>query len=139
MWVVDTCVLIDVLEDDPEFGRMSADSLAGHLHDGLVVSPITYAELSPAFGGSCILQDEFLGGIGAGWKELWTAADTLAAHRAWGVHVARRRAGAAQKRPMADVLIGAFATRFMGLITRNTKDFRQHFPALRLVDPSGRR
>lgn len=136
MWVVDTCVLVDVLEDDPEFGRLSADSLARHLDQGLVVSPITYAELSPAFGGSRALQDEFLGGVGAGWKEPWTAADTLEAHRAWGAHIARRRAGAAPKRPIADVLIGAFATRFMGLITRNPKDFRQHFPRLRLVDPT---
>jgi hypothetical protein len=26
-WVVDTCVLLDVLEDDPSFGRASASTL----------------------------------------------------------------------------------------------------------------
>jgi len=39
------------------------------------------------------------------------------------------------KRPVADVLIGGFALRFDGLITRNTDDFRKLFPALRLIRP----
>jgi hypothetical protein len=34
---------------------------------------------------------------------------------------------------VADVLIGGFALRFDGLLTRNTGDFRQLFPSLRLV------
>jgi len=36
-WVVDTCVLIDVLEDDPEFGLVSAEALDAHLDEGLHV------------------------------------------------------------------------------------------------------
>ena len=33
------------------------------------------------------------------------------------------------------LLIGAFATRFQGLLTRNTADFRPVFPALTIVEP----
>lgn len=51
-WVVDTCLLIDVLEDDPEFGRSSARLLDDHAADGLVLCPISYVELAPAFEGS---------------------------------------------------------------------------------------
>lgn len=138
MWVVDTCVLVDVLEDDPDFGRASAITLARQLPEGLVVSPVTFVELSPAFGGSRLLQEEFLAGVGARWTEPWTEADTFEAHRAWNAHIVRRRAGAAAKRPVADILIGAFASRFDGLITRNASDFRTSFPSLRLLEPTGR-
>jgi hypothetical protein len=36
---------------------------------------------------------------------------------------------------MADVLIGVFALRFEGLVTRNAKDFSAHFPGLAIVEP----
>jgi hypothetical protein len=40
-------------------------------------------------------------------------------------HVAKKRSGHAGKRPVADVLIEAFAQRFQGLITRNSQAFYQ--------------
>lgn len=134
-WVVDTCVLIDVLEDDPEFGAASAGTLSRRLDDGLLVSPVTYVELAPAFGGSRALQDEFLQGVGVEPEQPWTETDTLAAHAAWSRHIERRLRGG-DKRPVADVLIGGYASRFDGLISRNPKDFRRDFPKLVIVDPS---
>jgi len=65
-WVVDTCVLIDVLEDDPMFGLASALTLDEYETDGLIVCPISFAELAPAFEGDPGLQEEFLAGIGGG-------------------------------------------------------------------------
>jgi len=59
-WVVDTCLILDVLEDDPEFGAASAELLDRHVRRGLVVCPVTYVELSPAFGGEMARQDFFL-------------------------------------------------------------------------------
>ncbi|MEE8526785.1 MAG: type II toxin-antitoxin system VapC family toxin, partial [Thermoanaerobaculia bacterium] len=126
-WVVDTCTLIDILEDDPSFGEASARQIDSHIHDGLVVCPVTYAELAPAFSGNPTLQDEFLDGIGIGYQEDWVWRDTLRTHAAWNEHIRRRRAGQAAKRPLADILIGSFALRFQGLITRNPKDFRTAF------------
>ena len=61
-WVVDTCVLIDVLEDDPEFGASSAGLLDRLLAKGLEISPVTYAKLAPAFNGDRALQNDFLAG-----------------------------------------------------------------------------
>jgi predicted nucleic acid-binding protein len=134
-WVVDTCVLLDVLEDDPEFGRSSAATLDAHVEEGLIVCPVTYAELAPAFQGDRSLQDEFLGGIGLDYRQDWLWEDTLRAHEAWNTFVQRKRAGLLPKRPLADILIGAFAIRHQGLITRNPDDFKPIFSGLTLRGP----
>ncbi|HLE85014.1 MAG TPA: type II toxin-antitoxin system VapC family toxin [Thermoanaerobaculia bacterium] len=134
-WVVDTSVLIDVLEDDPEFGEVSAAALDALAADGLAISPVTYVELAPAFEGSRGLQEEFLAGVGVRLTEAWTRQDTLAAFDAWFAHVQRRRHGDGPRRPIADILIGAFAQRFQGLITRNENHFRPAFPELEIRNP----
>ena len=82
-WVVDTCVLIDVLEDDPSFGKISAKCLQSMLKDGLAVAPISYIELAPAFMGNLEIQDDFLDKMIVGYDEPWTWQDTIAAHMAW--------------------------------------------------------
>jgi predicted nucleic acid-binding protein len=135
-WVVDTCILIDILEDDPQFGRSSAltlDSLAG---DGLVVCPLTYAELAPAFQGKVALQDEFLHGVGVDFRQDWTWADTQRAHRAWHRFIELRRSRSLPRRPLADIFIGAFASRYQGLVTRNAGDFASIFPEIDLNVPA---
>ena len=134
-WVVDTCLLIDVLEDDPEFGQRSARLIDEHGEQGLLVCPVTYAELAPAFQGARSLQDEFLGGIGIDWREDWTLQDTLRSHSAWYEHIAKRRRRESPKRPLADILIGSFSTRFEGLLTRNAADFREAFEELEIRTP----
>ena len=45
-----------------------------------------------------------------------------------------RRRGIA-KRPIADVMIGAYAMRKGGLITRNESDFRSLYPELTIFNP----
>jgi len=135
-WVVDTCVLIDVLEDDPRFGRTSATSLQYMLKDGLIVAPVSYIELAPAFMGNQERQDDFLDKLIAVYDVPWTWQDTVAAHAAWDRYVQKKKVGDVSKRPVADIIIGAFASRFSGLITRNDKDFRNIFPELKIVVPS---
>jgi hypothetical protein len=49
--------------------------------------------------------------------------------------VQKRRARLALKRPVADGLIGAFALRFQGLLTRNTADFSSLLPGLTILEP----
>ncbi|MFL6260799.1 MAG: type II toxin-antitoxin system VapC family toxin [Thermoanaerobaculia bacterium] len=135
-WVIDTCVLLDVLEDDPEFGRASALALENLAEDGLTICPVTYAELAPAFEGNPSLQDEFLIGVGVDFRQGWLWEDTLHSHELWNDFVQRRRKGQVPKRPLADVLIGAFASRHQGLITRNQDDFATILPDLPIRVPS---
>ena len=136
MWVVDTCVLIDLLRRDETFAALAADALDAKRTEGLTIAPLTYVELAPALGGDVRAQDYFLSEIGIsvdfdGKKEI-----VLAAHRAWYDHIQRKRKGEVIKRPIADVLIGAYAKSKGGLITRNEDDFRALFPELTIFNPA---
>jgi predicted nucleic acid-binding protein len=135
MWVVDTCVVLDVFENDPQFGKGSAALLEKLLADGLAVSPVTMVELSAAFDGDIAEQKRFLEGAGISHAEAWTAADVDASHKAWNAYVVGRRKDKASKRPIADILIGGFATNRQGLVTRNPPDFRRWFPKLAIREP----
>ena len=134
-WVVDTCIVIDILENDPNFGLRSATLLETKLDEGLSICPVTFVELAPAFGGNANEQETFLRQAGIGFRDGWTTADTRTAHLAWHLHIDARRSGVVPKRPIADVLIGAFATNRRGLITRNATDFRRNFPDLQILEP----
>jgi len=134
-WVVDTCVVLDVLEGDPEFGMKSARLLEDRMTEGLAICLVTQVELAPAFGGDSAQQRRFLQQAGIDDLCGWTRADMEAAHEAWHLHIQDRRAGSLPKRPIADLLIGAFAVNRRGLITRNARDFRKHFPSLEILEP----
>ena len=134
-WVVDTCVVIDLVERDGEFGEVSAAALASKIDDSFVIAPITYVELGPVFDGDRERQDAFL-------KESWIDFDfagnkeaVVAAHKAWYEHVLRKRKGEATKRPISDVMIGAYALQKAGLITRNEDDVRSLYPELPIYNP----
>jgi predicted nucleic acid-binding protein len=135
MWIVDTCVVLDVFENDPQFGRDSATLLERLLRDGLALSPVTMVELSAAFDGDIAEQKRFLEGAGISHAEAWTAADVDASHKAWNAYVVGRRKDKTPKRPIADILIGGFATGRQGLVTRNPSDFRRWFPKLVIREP----
>lgn len=135
MWVVDTCVIIDILDSVPEFAKPSALSLDGHRNEGLTIAPITFVELAPAFNGSVSDEIHFLFELGVkpsfdGGRDV-----VLSAHRAWYEHILRKRTGIVAKRPIADVIIGAFAMKNSGLITRNEDDFRVLYPNLTIFNP----
>ena len=136
IWVVDTCVLIDLLKADPSFSKLSSSALQSKMDEVLAIAPITYVELAPAFRGDVRAQDEFL-------DALWIQYDfggnrdvVLAAHRAWHEHVLKKRSGIVGKRPIADVMIGAYAMQKGGLITRNESDFRLLYPNLTVFNPT---
>lgn len=134
-WVVDTCIVLDVLDGDPVFGAASAECLTEKVRDGLVLCPVSAVELSPAFLGSWKRLQDFLQAVGIDHDGSWMAMDTQSAYRAWFQHIEKKRTQEDKKRPVADVLIGAFALRHAGLITRNTQDFKALFPSLTLIDP----
>jgi predicted nucleic acid-binding protein len=129
-WVVDTCLVLDVLDADPLHGPSSAALLDRHASDGLTVCPVTYIELAPAFDGDHQKEEFFLRQINVDWRSEWTRADTENAHAAWARYVERKRKGKGPSRPLADIQIGAFAERHQGLLTRNKGDFRPVFPSL---------
>ena len=134
-WVVDTCVLIDVARGDRDFASASATALDLKREEGLSISPLTYVELSPSFNGDAEQQDEFLLELGVDCEFSGNRASVLKAHRAWNEHILRKRAGESVKRPIADVMIGAYALARGGLITRNESDYKTLYPTLRVFNP----
>ena len=136
VWVVDTCVILDILDCHPLFAEVSSRALQENLDEILEIAPASYVELAPAFNGDAREQDAFL-------DALWIRRDfgldlngVLAAHGWWYEHILRKRKGEAPKRPLADVLIGAYALQKGGLITRNESDFRTLFPKLPIYNPA---
>ena len=71
-WVVDTCVVLDVARDDATFGVASARLLQTKLADGLVITPVTFIELAPAFHNDLQELKRFLDGACVSWHKLWT-------------------------------------------------------------------
>ncbi len=134
-WVCDTCVILDIACDDEAFARKSARTLQHRQSAGLVLCPVSYVELSPSFFGDSSLLQSFLKQAGISWLESWTHTDSETAAAAHTRYITLKRRGRAPKRPVADILIGAFACRFDGLITRNPDDFRACFPDLRMICP----
>ncbi|MBE7494871.1 MAG: type II toxin-antitoxin system VapC family toxin [Verrucomicrobiaceae bacterium] len=134
-WVIDTSAVVDLITGDPLFEPTSTACLQNHLHDGLVISPVTFVELGPWFSGDDAAAEAFLKSAHIGASEFWSPADTLLAHRLWHQFQQRRRQMQVAKRPVADVLIAAFAERFQGIITRNAADFRNILPTLRIIEP----
>jgi len=134
-WVVDTCLVLDVLDDDPEFGESSARCMDAHHPDGVTICPVTLVELASAFLGDWRRAGEFLAQLGIEHQPDWVSADTHAAFIAWHRHIERKRTGHGQRRPVADIQIGAFSLRHQGLLTRNGADFRRLFPSLKVVCP----
>lgn len=135
-WVVDTSVLLDVRIGVPrDIGERAADVLQSHVGQGLIVCPVTFIELAPAFGGQLAAERDWLTRLRVSCSVPWLDADTNKAHALWHHFTERKRQKLASKRPIADVLIAAFASRFDGLITRNASDFRSIDPDLPLVLP----
>jgi len=131
-WVVDTCLLLDVLDDDPSFGESSARCIERHQRDGLTICPVTLIEMAPAFLGDWRRAGEFLSQLGIDHQASWILADTHTAFSAWHRHIELKRSGKSGRRPVADIQIGAFAIRHQGLLTRNAGDFKRLFPTLKI-------
>ena len=128
-------MIIDVLSGDGVFSAKSADAIDMKRSEGLVVAPITYVELAPSFLGDVARQDMVLSSLGIECDFAGNKEAVLAAHKAWYEHVLRKRSGEVAKRPIADVLIGAYAMEKGGLITRNEADFKTIYPNLTIFNP----
>ncbi len=134
-WVVDTCIILDILDDDPDFGERSATTVDEYFKDGLVICPVTYIELAPGFLGNQARMEEFLREINIDYAAGWSKADSEHAFQSWNRYVDMKRRGQTAKRPIADIQIGAFADRRQGLITRNPADFSPVFSELAIILP----
>ena len=132
MLLVDTNVLVDVLENDPDWADWSISRLRAQsqIHP-LAINPVIYAELSLTFSTVEALDDT-LEKLGLTIMELPRPALFLAGK----AFVRYRRAGGKKSNVLADFFIGAHAA-VIGcpLLTRDTKRYQRYFPSVKLIAP----
>lgn len=130
--LVDSCILIDVLADDPQWCEWSLQQLERCAQWGpLVINPLILAEVSPRFERAADLEAA-LAGLPLVRQALpWDAA--FLAGQAFKVY---RQAQGAKTSPMPDFYIGAHAlVSSLQLLTRDAARYRSYFPRLALVAP----
>lgn len=132
MLLVDTNILVDVLEDDPNWADWSIGQLRAQskIHP-LAINSIIYAELSLTFSKVEAL-DETIESMGLIVKELPRPALFLAGK----AFVLYRRKGGKKSNVLAEFFIGAHAA-VLGcpLLTRDTQRYRSYFPSVELITP----
>ena len=112
--LVDSNVLIDLLEEDPKWADWSEAQLTPLAEAGLaVINPIIYAEVAANFA---------------------TIEALNAAVQPFKLY---RRRGGQRSSPLPDFYIGAHASLAgYSLLTRDARRYREYFPKLTMVPPS---
>jgi predicted nucleic acid-binding protein len=128
----DTNVLIDVLQDDPQWADWSITQMrAQALVHPLAINPVIYAEISLSFSTLEAL-DDVVNTMGLQMRELPRPALFLAA-KAFALY---RRRGGSRQQVLPDFFIGAHAAvEGWPLLTRDGSRFRTYFPTLEIVAP----
>jgi predicted nucleic acid-binding protein len=132
--LVDSNVLIDIVNDDPVWGVWSREALERiATHDLLVVNPIIYAEVSAGFARAEDVERAF---PSADFRREQIPYE--AAFLAGKAHVAYRRWGGRSRSPLPDFYVGAHAA-VCGhrLLTRDASRYRIYFPRLDIIAPPG--
>jgi predicted nucleic acid-binding protein len=135
--LVDTSVLLDVVQGDATWGAWSEAALASALDAGpVVVNPVVFAEASVSYARLEALLDDLdaleIGRESLPWEAAFLAGKAFLAYR-------RAARGQAKASPLPDFFIGAHAA-VAGhtLLTRDPRRVRTRFPTVSLVTPPPR-
>ena len=133
MVLVDTNVLIDVLEDDPQWADWSIAQLRAQAQiQPLAINDIIYSELSLAFETLETL-DTTIESLELQVLPMPRSALFLAGK----AFLRYRRAGGTKHNVLPDFFIGAHAaTQNMPLLTRDTGRYTSYFSGIRLIAPN---
>jgi predicted nucleic acid-binding protein len=132
MILVDTNVLLDVVQNDSQWGAWSQGKLdsAGAL-DVLVINPIIYSELSIAFARieelEAVITESALDVEPIPREALFLAGKAFLSYR---------RSCGAKHSVLPDFYIGAHAAVMQWpILTRDVARYRTYFPAVSLIAP----
>ena len=130
--LVDTNVLVDVLQNDPQWADWSMAQLQAQskVHR-LSINPIIYAELSLTFSTVEAL-DAVISCMELDLLDIPKPALFLAGK----AFVQYRRGGGVKTNVLADFFIGAHAAvSGLPVLTRDTRRYQSYFPSINLVTP----
>lgn len=132
MILVDTNVLLDVVQNDPRWASWSEDQLeAASLTDRLAINPVIYSELSISFERieelESVIADAALSVQEIPREALFLAGKAFINYR--------RRQGSKQG-VLPDFYIGAHAAIMQWpILTRDVGRYRTYFPTVQLITP----
>ena len=132
MLLVDTNVLVDVLEDDPDWADWSITQLQNQaqVHQ-LIINPIIYSEVSLTFS-SVEALDDCLDAMKLKMVDIPKPALFLAGK----AFVQYRRQGGTKHNVLADFFIGAHAAvAGLPILTRDELRYASYFPSVRRIAP----
>ena len=132
MLLVDTNVILDVVQDDPQWAAWSQGQLdAAALRYILLVNPVIYAELSIAYKRIEELEAMLAAG---GFRVEPIPREAL--FLAGKVFREYRRRGGAKTGVLPDFFIGAHASvSSIALLTRDVRRYRKYFSRLDIIHP----
>jgi len=132
MVLVDTNVLLDVLENDSQWAAWSQAQLdAASATDHLAINPIIYSELSIAFA-----RIEELEAVIAEGSLTVEAIPREALFLAGKVYLSYRRTRGIKRSVLPDFYIGAHAAVMQWpILTRDVTRYRTHYPTVHLITP----
>lgn len=130
--LVDANVLLDILNDDPDWAFWSDKALrAVAAATSLVINPIIYAEISVEF--DTIEQLEATLPTYA-WRREFIPFD--AGFLAGKAFIKYKKRGGTKRSPLPDFFIGAHAAvAGYTLLTRDATRYRSYFPTVKLIAP----
>ena len=130
--LVDSCVLLDIIMEDPVWFEWSANTLEKYSENcTLYINPIIYSEVSIGYKQIEELEQALPHSIFKRAPIPWEAA-----FLAGKIFLRYRKAGGKRELPLPDFFIGAHATiESFALLTRDTKRFSTYFPAIKLISP----
>lgn len=133
MNLVDTNVLVDLLDETSDFKDWSEQQLLIARHNGgLTINPIIYAELA-ALPSTLPMLDDFLRITGIAVAPLSRQCARLAGQAFWTY---RQRKGA-KTGVLPDFFIGAQAqAEGWILLTRDAARYKTYFPGVKLICPA---
>ena len=132
MTLVDTHVLIDLVQDDAQWASWSETKLfEAQLAGALTINSVGYAELVPAFNSRAEL-DSFLKSAKIAVKDISRPAAYLAGE----AFLSYRKRKGTKTGVLADFFIGAQAqVENWTILTRDTARYKSYFPAVNLICP----
>lgn len=130
--LIDSNVLIDVLDRDPQWEAWSHETMVEALEQGaLFVNPIIYAEVSVGFSSAEVcdwaLSKRWVERIPMPWPAAFLAGKAFLDYR---------RRGGTKLSPLPDFFIGAHAAiARLRILTRDPGRYRTYFPTVELITP----